>query len=228
MEASQVHRRADHRGAEGARGRGEDRRSGAQAWRVGGNAVQLESEVRRHGRLRGQAAAVTRGRERQAEECRADAGRRGFAWAACKGCYGSPPSAVPSRICRPLGFRSVVPTSLMVRTARWSATESASRSIAGRVCASLRPSGGDSTTEGGSCCCDERAKPPAIIASTGSIAKKVYQRASAEHGGARLGHAHRPLACCYPSRPMAGASWASNDSWSRFDQALGSSKSSIS
>src|SRR4051794_38346148 len=52
-EASTFHRRADHRCAEGARGRGEDRRSGAQARRLRGDALQLESEVWRDGRLRG-------------------------------------------------------------------------------------------------------------------------------------------------------------------------------
>src|SRR5271166_6594179 len=48
-EASTVHGRADHRGSEGARGRGEDGRSGAQAWRLGSDALQLEGQVRRPG-----------------------------------------------------------------------------------------------------------------------------------------------------------------------------------
>ena len=39
----------DHRGAEGARGRGEDGGSGAQARRLRSNALQLEVQVRRHG-----------------------------------------------------------------------------------------------------------------------------------------------------------------------------------
>src|ERR1700729_210731 len=77
-EASTVHGRSDHRGAEGARGRGEDGGSGAQARRLRSNALQLEVQVRRHGCLRGQTAEAARGRERQAEEAfgRADVGCR--------------------------------------------------------------------------------------------------------------------------------------------------------
>src|ERR1700678_280683 len=74
-EASAVHARADHWGVEGARGRGEDRGSGAQARRLGGDALQLEGQIRRHGCLRGQTAEAPRGRECEAEEAagRADA-----------------------------------------------------------------------------------------------------------------------------------------------------------
>jgi hypothetical protein len=62
---------------EGARGGGEDRGSGPQARRLRGDALQLEGQVRRPGRARGQAAEATRGREREAEEAagRADARR---------------------------------------------------------------------------------------------------------------------------------------------------------
>jgi hypothetical protein len=42
-EASTVHGRSDHRDAEGARGRGEDGGSGAQARRVGSDALQLDA-----------------------------------------------------------------------------------------------------------------------------------------------------------------------------------------
>src|SRR6202789_2818111 len=77
-EASTVHGRSDHRGAEGARGWGEDGGSGAQARRLGGDALQLEGQVRWHGCLRGQTAEAARGRERQTEETfgRADVGCR--------------------------------------------------------------------------------------------------------------------------------------------------------
>jgi hypothetical protein len=44
-----VHGRSDHWGAEGARGGGEDGGSGAPAWRLGSDALQLEGQVRRHG-----------------------------------------------------------------------------------------------------------------------------------------------------------------------------------
>src|ERR1700678_1393996 len=76
-EASAVHARADHWGVEGAGGRGEDRGSGAQARGLGGDALQLEGQVRWHGCLRGQTAKATRGREREAKEAagRADARR---------------------------------------------------------------------------------------------------------------------------------------------------------
>jgi hypothetical protein len=43
-EASTVHGRSDHWGAEGARGGGEDGGSGAQAWRLGSDALQLEAK----------------------------------------------------------------------------------------------------------------------------------------------------------------------------------------
>ena len=49
MKQARVYGRADHWGAEGARGRGEDRGSGAQARRLRGDALQLEGQVRRHG-----------------------------------------------------------------------------------------------------------------------------------------------------------------------------------
>src|SRR6202034_3635631 len=76
-EASAVPGRADHWGVEGARGRGEDRGSGARARCLGSDAVQLEGQVRRHGCLRGQTTEAARGGEREGEEAsgRADARR---------------------------------------------------------------------------------------------------------------------------------------------------------
>jgi len=65
-EASTVHGRTDYWRAEGARGRREDRRSGAQVRRIGSDALQLEGQIRRYGCFRGQAAEAARGREREA------------------------------------------------------------------------------------------------------------------------------------------------------------------
>src|SRR6202162_4903759 len=67
-EADQVHRRADHCGFARTRGRSEDGRAGAQARHLGSYAVQLEGQVRRHGRIGCQASARAGRREPQAEE----------------------------------------------------------------------------------------------------------------------------------------------------------------
>ena len=53
-EASRFYRRADYRSAEGARGRGQDGRSGAKARDLGGDILQVEGQLWWHGRLRGQ------------------------------------------------------------------------------------------------------------------------------------------------------------------------------
>src|SRR3546814_4528659 len=72
-EASKVHGRADHRGAQGGRGGSQDSRSGQATRRVGSDDLQLEGQIWRPGGVRGEAFALARGRERQAQ---AVAGRR--------------------------------------------------------------------------------------------------------------------------------------------------------
>src|SRR3954452_24798982 len=96
------HRRPNQSSAEGARGRLEARQSGAQARRARVGALQLEREVWRDGRLRGEAAEAARRRERPTEEAarRGDAGHGGAAGAAVKKMVSPPSSATPSRIYR--------------------------------------------------------------------------------------------------------------------------------
>src|SRR3546814_14801066 len=65
-EASKVHGRADHRGAQGGRGGSQDSRSGQATRRVGSDDLQLEGQIWRPGGVRGEAFAPARGRERQA------------------------------------------------------------------------------------------------------------------------------------------------------------------
>src|SRR5690606_41529660 len=47
-----VHGRTDHRHAEGAGGRGEDGGCLPQVWHLGSDLLQVQGEVRRHGRFR--------------------------------------------------------------------------------------------------------------------------------------------------------------------------------
>src|SRR3546814_13137330 len=63
----------DHRGAQGGRGGSQDSRSGQATRRVGSDDLQLEGQIWRPGGVRGEAFALARGRERQAQ---AVAGRR--------------------------------------------------------------------------------------------------------------------------------------------------------
>jgi competence protein ComEC len=161
-EAEAVYGRADHRGAAGAGGGREGGRPVPQARDLGGDVLQLEGQVRRHGRVGGEAAEGARGRERQAEEAsgRADAGCGGAARAAVKKMVGP---AVQARSRRASAGRDgpVGAAGLHHRRRRSHhdplPVAAASRAGAAREAArSRQPSGGASAIGGCSSCCGGR------------------------------------------------------------------------
>src|ERR1700733_4796364 len=210
--ASTVHGRSDHRGAEGARGRGEDGGSGAQAWRVGSDALQLEGQVRRHGCLRGQTAEAARGRERQTEEAfgRADVGWRRASRASVKKMVGP--------VVKREGVAHLRATMGLSERRACSIVSADRKMVRYRSCRppdtelrtqlrGLANERGVSDIVGCSSCCGRRANPRASTASTGFIAKKASRCASDGLGGAPGGRGRRSWS--NPSRTLAGR-WISS------------------
>jgi hypothetical protein len=174
---------------------GRRRGSGAQAWCVVSDALQLEGQVRRDGCLRGQTAEAARGRERQTEEAfgRADVGCHRASRASVKKMVG--PAVKREGVAHPratMGLSERLACSIvsadrkMVRCRSCPPPDTELRTQL-RDLAIWPTRGSVSDIVGCSSCCGRRASPRASTASTGFIAKKASRCASGGLGGAPWG-----------------------------------------